>query len=150
MNIVVQKTNGMGKTSTGQLHLMPQESRSRRDSFTSEVYRLHSFRVVDADGKKVGIVDWIWKDASSGAGEFLGVHLHWLRGTVRPIPCLGAEINFETATIRVPHTAAQIKRSRRLKIDRTLTAREKRSICFHYAVQPAALPSLANLQSSAA
>ncbi len=150
MNTLVRKTNGTEKTSTGQLHLMSQETRVRGGSFTSEVYRLHSFRVVDADGNNVGIVDWIWKDASSGEGEFLGVHLHWLRGTARPIPSIGAEINFETATIRVAYTAAQIKRYRRLKIDRMLTAREKRSICFHYAVQPAALPSLAKLQSAAA
>ncbi len=132
------------------LHLVPPSQRSRGGSLTVDVYRLHSFRVLDASGKNVGTVDWIWTDTTSGAGEFLGVRLHWLRGKAQAIPTVGATIDHASATIRVAYTAAHIGRARRFKIDRALTAREKRRICFHYELQPAALPGLISLQSSAA
>jgi hypothetical protein len=143
-------TDSANETTTTHLSIVPQPKQSRGGSFTSEVYRLHSFRVLDAEGKKVGIVDWVWTDQESGHGEFLGVRLHWLRGTARAIPSLGAGIDLETSTIRVAHTAAQIERARRFKIDRKLTAREKRRICLHYALEPAALPSFMPVRSVAA
>lgn len=138
------------QVTTTQLHVVPQSKRVRAGSFTADVYRLHGFRILDSEGKTVNRVDWIWKDEESGQGEFLGVHLHWLRGRARALPSLGAEIDPQTSTIRVPYTAAQIERARRFKIDRALTAREKRRICFHYAVEPSRLPSLGPAQSSAA
>lgn len=150
MNTLEIVADNANETTTTQLRIVPQPSRPRGGSFTSEVYRLHSFRVLDADGKKIGIVDWIWTDQETGHGEFLGVRLHWLRGTARAIPSLGAEIDHETSTIQVACRAAQIERSRRYKIDRKLTAREKRRICFHYALEPVALPSLRPAISAAA
>jgi hypothetical protein len=150
MNSLAIETDTMDEMASGQLRLMPQSQPLPHGSFTSEVYRLHSFRILDVDGKNVGIVDWIWTDATSGEGEFLGVRLHWLRGTSRAVPTLGAEIDHATGTIRVAHTAAQIKSSRRFKIDRQLTAREKRRISLHYALQPATLRrELARLRSAA-
>lgn len=136
-------------TST-QLNVLRPIETPKRGSFNSDVYRLHSFRVLDAEGKKVGIVDWIWTDQESGLGEFLGVNLHWLRGTTRPIPTLGAEIDHETRTIRVAYPAAQIKRARRFKIDRELTAREKRRICFSYELEPSTLHRLTSVRNLAA
>jgi hypothetical protein len=138
------------ETTTTHLRVMPHGEVPKRGSFTSDVYRLHSFRVLDAAGKKIGIVDWIWTDPQSGVGEFLGVNLRWLRGTTRAIPTFGAEIDHETATIRVAYTAAQVKRARRFKIDRSLTAREKRRIYFSYQLQPSTLPSLIAERSVAA
>lgn len=134
------------QATTAKLSILPHD----HGALTSQVYRLHSYRVLDGDGKNVGIVDWIWTDEASGHGEFLGVSLHWLRGKARAMPALGAEIDHETATIRVPYTATQIKHARRFKIDRRLTAREKRRICFHYELQPATLPSLMPMRQSAA
>lgn len=119
-------------------------------ALTAQVYRLHSFQVLDRDGRKVGIVDWIWTNQESGHGEFLGVSLRWLRGTARAIPVMGAQIDHDAATIRVAYTADEIKRARRFKIDRELTARDKRRICFHYEVQPTVLRGLRAVESSAA
>ena len=135
---------------TTQLRLMPHTGAPKRGSFTSEVYRLHSFQVLDANGAKVGIVDWIWTDPESGHGEFLGVNLRWLRGTTRAIPTCGAEIDHESATIRVAYTAAQIKRARRFKIDRALTVREKRGIYLRYELEPSTLRSLIPTRNVAA
>jgi len=150
MKTVAIEQTGMNEATPSQLRMMPQVRAPKRGSFTSDVYRLHSFRVLDAEGKKVGIVDWIWTDEESNQGEFLGVHLHWLRGTTRAIPTVGAEIDHENMTIEVAHTAAQIRRAQRFKIDRALTAREKRRICFHYALEPATVPSLMPEQRLAA
>jgi hypothetical protein len=150
MNALEIATDSANETTTTRLSIVPQPTQPRGGSFTSEVYRLHSFRVLDAHGKKVGIVDWIWTDQESGHGEFLGVGLRWLRGTARAIPALGVEIDRETSTIRVPYTAAQIERARRFKIDRKLAAREKRRICSHYALEPAALSSFMPARSAAA
>ena len=130
------------EVTTTQLRVMPHGEALKRGSFTSEVYRLHSFQVLDATGKAVGIVDWIWTDPESGRGEFLGVNLRWLRGTTRAIPTYGAEIDHESATIRVAYTAAQIKRARRFKIDRALTVREKRGIYLRYQLEPSVLRRL--------
>jgi hypothetical protein len=143
-------TTTVHEATNTRLHVVPQSQDPKRGSFTSEAYRLHSFIVLDAHGKKVGIVDWIWTDPESGRGEFLGVNLHWLRGTTRAIPTVGAEIDHENGTIRVAYTAAQIKRARRFKIDRALTAREKRRIYFSYELQPSTLPSLIAERSVAA
>jgi hypothetical protein len=150
MNTLEIATDNANETTTTQLSIVPQSNRPRGGSFTSEVYRLHSFRVLDADGKKVGIVDWIWTDEESGHGEFLGVRMHWLRGMARAIPCLGATIDRETKTMRVAYTAAQIACARRFKIDRRLTAHEKTDICIHYVLEPATMPGLMPAQRSAA
>ena len=135
---------------TPQLRLMPHTKTRKRGSFSSDVYRLHSYGVLDANGEKVGIVDWIWTDPESGHGEFLGVNLRWLRGTTRAIPTNGAEIDHMTATIRVAYTAAQIKRARRFKIDRALTAREKRSIYLRYEFEHSTLHNLIPTRNVAA
>lgn len=150
MKTVTIEQDQMNEAPSRQLRVMPPVKAPKRGSFTSEVYRLHSFRVLDAAGKQVGIVDWIWTDEESGQGEFLGVRLHWLRGTARAIPCVGARIDHDRATIQVQYTTAQIERARRFKIDRSLAAREKRRICFHYALEPSTLPSLlpAGLQAA--
>lgn len=133
-----------------QLRVVPQTDTRKRGSFTAEVYRLHSYRVLDAEGTKVGIVDWIWTDPETGHGEFLGINLRWLRGTTRAIPTVGAHIDHETATIRVAYTAAQIKRVNRFKIDRALTAREQRRIYFNYQLEPTTLRSLVRARNVAA
>ena len=119
-------------------------------ALTVRVYRLHGFQVLDRDGRKIGIVDWIWTNQDSGHGEFLGVNLRWLRGTARAIPVLGAQIDQDAATIRVNYTVDEIKQARRFKIDRELTARDKRRIRFHYEVQPTVLHGLRAVESSAA
>jgi hypothetical protein len=150
MKTLAIDTNTAREATTTQLRIVPQIKVPKRGSFTSDVYRLHSYRVVDADGKKIGIVDWIWTDQESGNGEFLGVHLRWLRGTTRAIPTLGAEIDHETSTIRVAYAAAQIKQVRRFKIDRALTAREKRRIYLSYELAPSTLRTLVPAQNAAA
>ena len=142
MKALAIKTGTADEVTTTQLRVIPQTEAPKRGFFASEVYRLHSFQVLDANGEKVGIVDWIWTDPKSGHGEFLGVNLRWLRGTTRAIPTYNAEIDHESATIRVAYTAAQIKRARRFKIDRALTVREKRGIYLRYELEPSTLRSL--------
>ncbi|HEY8685793.1 MAG TPA: PRC-barrel domain-containing protein [Chloroflexota bacterium] len=142
MKALAIETITANEATNTRLRVMPHPAAPKRGSFTSEAYRLHSFQVLDANGEKVGIVDWIWTDLQTGRGEFLGVNLRWLRGTTRAIPTFGAEIDHETATIQVAYTAAQIKRARRFKIDRALTVREKRRIYFSYQLEPSALHNL--------
>ena len=150
MKALAIDTRTADEATTPQLRVMPQAEPPERGSFSSEVYRLHSFQVVDANGEKVGIVDWIWTDPESGHGEFLGVNLRWLRGTTRAIPTQGAEVDRESATIRVAYTAAQIKRARRFKIDRALTVREKRSIYLRYEFELSTLRNLIPARNVAA
>ncbi len=150
MKALAIETGTADGVTTTHLRAMPHTKTPKRGSFTSEVYRLHSFQVLDANGEKVGIVDWIWTDPESSRGEFLGVNLRWLRGTTRAIPTHGAEIEHERATIRVAYTAAQIKRARRFKIDRALTVREKRSIYLRYELEPSTLRNLNPAHSVAA
>jgi hypothetical protein len=115
-------------------------------TLTGKLYQFHGFRVLDADGQSVGIVDWIWSDHAGAPGEFLGVHLRWLRGTARAVPAEGAQLDRRNATIRVAYRKDQIRRAPRFAIDRALNAEQKRSIRSHYRPSPAFVPGPATVE----
>lgn len=114
--------------------------------FSDALYRYHGFRVLDARGETVGTIDWIWANDATGAGEYVGLHLQWLRGKARAVPVAGAAIDTDTATIRLVVTRQQISNARRFHIDRSLTAGDRIAIAAHF--QPSA--SAARVWSSAA
>jgi hypothetical protein len=101
-------------------------------------YQLHGFRLIDADGSHVGLVDWIWIGDASGAAEFIGTKLLWLRGSARAIPAFAMKIDMPSRTVTVDHKKKQIHRAPRHPIDRELTRVEKRAICRHYRLQSSA------------
>jgi hypothetical protein len=102
---------------------------------TPKLYRYHNYRVLDADDREVGRVDWIWADEASGAGRHIGIRLQWLRGRAQAIPAHGIQVEPHTSTIRVPYLEADIRRAPRYAIDRTLTAWQERAIRAHYGSQ---------------
>jgi hypothetical protein len=119
-----------------------ESKRTPLSAYTSELYRLHGFRVIDVEGVPVGEIDWVWTDDVSKQAEFIGIRLRWIAGTARPIPAIDALMDVTSRTIEVPYTARQIRRAGRLKIDRMLSLRDKRRVCFHYRVDPHVVPSL--------
>jgi hypothetical protein len=108
----------------------------------SRLYQLHGFQILDAFGKQVGLVDWIWSDQASGLGEFIGVQLQLLRGKARAIPTRAAQVDMKTKTVRVTYRRDEIKRAPRFSIDRVLTDAQKQSIQSFYSLRPAIAPSL--------
>lgn len=98
-----------------------------------QLYRFHGWRVLDVDGRSVGLIDWIWADAMSGHGQFVGVRLRWLRGTALAMPIDGMRIDSHTSTVQVAYTRKQIKQARRCSIDRPLAEAEQCDIRVHYA-----------------
>lgn len=111
-----------------------------------QLYRLHGFRVLDVDGKSVGQIDWIWADAVSGRGQFIGVRLRWLWGTALAIPVDGMRIDRHTSTVRVAYTKKKIKQAHRCSIDCALTDGQQRDIRAHYAPAPVAIAGPARNQ----
>jgi len=109
-------------------------------ALTGKLCRFHSFRVLDADGQHLGLVDWIWADTANQRGEFIGVHLRWLRGSVLTIPAHGARVDVHSPTIQVVYTTGLVKRAPRFSIDRELTANQKQTILDHYSLQRTAVP----------
>jgi hypothetical protein len=119
-------------------------------ALTGKLYQFHSFRVLDADDRPVGIVDWIWSDDAGSAGEFIGVQLRWLRGTARAVPADRVQIDRQSATVRVAYGKDQIRQAPRFAIDRALTVEQKRSIRSHYRPSPSVVPSSAMAEGLAA
>lgn len=109
-----------------------------------QLYRFHGFRVLDVDGKSVGLIDWIWADEVSGHGQFIGVRLRWLRGAALAMPVDGMRIDRHISTVCVAYTKKQIKRARRCSIDCALTEGQQRDIRAHYA------PSMVTMANQAA
>jgi len=107
---------------------------ARQDTLLNgALYWLHGFRVLDADGESVGLIDWIWADEVSGHGQFIGVRLRWLRGTALAMPVDGMRIDHHSSTVRVAYTTKQIKQGRRCSIDRALSEAQQCDIRTHYA-----------------
>lgn len=121
----------------------------RQDTLLDDaLYQFHGFRVVDANGQSLGLIDWVWADAVSGHGEFIGVRLRWLRGTVLAIPTAGVRIDRQTSTVQVAYIRKQIKQARRCSIDRPLAEAVKCDIRAHYA--PAHVTVAAPVRNQAA
>src|SRR5689334_18405090 len=95
------------------------------------LYRFHTFRVQDSAGQQVGVADWIWADADTGQGAFVGIRQSWLLGTAQAIPARGAHIDLQTRTLRLAYTAEQIKRAGRFAICRALRADQERAVWAH-------------------
>jgi len=120
---------------------------SRQDTLLDgSLYRLHGLRVLDINGIPVGRIDWIWADKVSGHGQFIGVRLRWLWGTVLAIPVDGMRIDRHTSTVRVAYTTKQIKQAHRRSIDCVLTAGQQCDIRAHYAPAPVAIAGPARNQ----
>ena len=120
------------------------------NALAGKLYRFHSFRVLDVDGKPVGLVDWIWSDEASGQGEFIGVQLRWLRGTARAVPTRGTQVDTRTSTVRLAYRKDQIKRAARFSIDREITADQKHGIYSYFHPERAVVSSLPVAESLAA
>lgn len=95
-------------------------------------YQLHGLRLLDADGRKVGYVDWFWTDDGSIGSGYVGVRLRWLRGTAIAVPALGMHADSTSSTVRVAYKREQIVRAGRFSVTRALGEAEKRSIHAHY------------------
>jgi hypothetical protein len=108
----------------------------RTAGLTGRLYRFHGFQVLDSQGEKVGLVDWIWTDSNGERGEFIGVNLRWLRGRVRAVPALDATVDMERRTVRVSYRKAEIMQARYHAIDRELTDAARRSIWSHFRETP--------------
>ncbi|GAC1321231.1 MAG: hypothetical protein NVSMB22_06520 [Chloroflexota bacterium] len=122
-------------------------SREQSNSLAGRLYQFHGYRVVDATGESIGLVDWIWPCEPGDPGEFVGVHLRWLRGTARAIPACDLHVDTRTSTIRVATVKDHIKRAPRYAIDRPLTAGERNSIYRHYRLHDDAMQSRAKVRS---
>ncbi len=85
---------------------------------------LHTFGLLDADGKKIAVVDWFWGDAENYSGGFIAVHLRWPRGTVQAVPAVGAHVDMDWSTIRLAYTQRQIEQDGCCSIDRELTGEQ--------------------------
>ena len=96
------------------------------------LYQLHGFRLIDGDGVEVGLVDWIWADEASGAAEFIGTKLRWLRGSARAIPAFAMKIDLSNRTVTVDHQQNQIHAAPRHRIDRELAPIENRAVARHF------------------
>ncbi len=138
---------------THKMRSVPRHTRTSmpaRIALDGKLYQFHGFRVLDAAGESIGLVDWIWVDDASDQGEFLGVQLRWLRGRARDIPAGDLWIDRPTATIRVAFSKEQIKQSPRYPIDREFTAEQKRRIYSHYRLPLAVVPGVELAESLAA
>jgi hypothetical protein len=102
-------------------------------SISGELYKYHGFNVFDADGERVGVIDWIWTDRVTGEGHHIGLQLQWLRGKARAVPATGARVDLDLRMVRLPFTKDQLSQAPRFRIDRPLYSRDRRMIAAHFA-----------------
>lgn len=96
------------------------------------LYRFHGFNVFDSNGERVGIVDWIWTNATTGEGDHIGLQLQWLRGRARAVPAAGVLVDRELEMVRLPVTKRQISRALRFRIDRALSRADRGAIADYF------------------
>jgi uncharacterized protein (TIGR02271 family) len=99
------------------------------DQFT-EVYEWHGRDVVGSDGEKIGAVDEVYLDTTSGEPEWLSINtgLFGLKSSFAPIQ--GAQP--DGGAVRLAYTKEQVKDAPGVEPDQELNDSEERALWSHY------------------
>lgn len=104
--------------------------------------QLFGFDVLDSGGAKIGRVDNIWVDDSTGQLEFIGVQTGWLgMGKDHLIPAAAASIDFGNQTIQVPYVVDQVKGAPTYATDAQLQAEDEDRMYSYYGFDRSTAPS---------
>ncbi|HEX6506992.1 MAG TPA: PRC-barrel domain-containing protein [Chloroflexota bacterium] len=123
-------------TSTATIERTDNSHRVVNEPFSAlagDLYRYHGMRVFDSEGERVGIVDWIWANEHTGAGDHVGLQLQWLRGKARAVSMEGAVVDRDLQIVALPFTKREIDDAPRFRIDRPLSPEHRIQIAAHFA-----------------
>jgi sporulation protein YlmC with PRC-barrel domain len=93
---------------------------------------LRGHAVVDRDGKRLGLVEDVWADDSSGRPLFASVRTGWLVGRTHVVPLNGARVEDETRTLWVPYASSAVRRAPHLAATDDLDDDERQRVLRHY------------------
>ncbi len=99
--------------------------------------QLFDYDVVDSAQSKIGTVDNIWEDSSTGEPAFIGAKTGWLTSRTYVIPVAGAKVDTAGRAVRLPYTTDQIKNAPHLSSDSDMTPEDENTIYQYYGVQGA-------------
>jgi hypothetical protein len=102
-------------------------------AFDSRVWQLFGYQVLDAGGNKVGPVQRVWADDTTGSLKFIGLKTTWFWGSTHVIPAGDAQIDTMMHSIRVKYPAASIPGAPSHNTDVSLSSDQERKVDTYYA-----------------
>ncbi|HWG90921.1 MAG TPA: PRC and DUF2382 domain-containing protein [Candidatus Thermoplasmatota archaeon] len=94
--------------------------------------RILDYKVFDASGAKVGTLDNVYMDETSGRPELASVKTGWFFGKTHVVPLGAARIDEDRGEIHLPYTIDQIKSAPAYGLDEDLSSEHHRGIYDYY------------------
>jgi hypothetical protein len=94
--------------------------------------RLVNYDVQDAANNKIGTVNSVWVNDTTGQPTFLGIKTAWMFGKNHVVPVQSATVTDEGRLVRLPFSEEKIKDAPAFDADSELTDADERSIYSYY------------------
>jgi len=109
-----------------------------RNSMTGDtqdpITNLFDYSVISSEGKKIGKVEEIWLNDTTGGEGFISVSTGWLFGRLCLIPVTSIQVDTDARVIRVPYTEETVKNAPDVAADYHVTGEEAMVVRQYYGI----------------